>query len=277
MVQAQDSRTVAAVDAGLVTPEAVVLGLPVASVGSRGVAFVIDALIQLAMVVGLVFAAATVDTGSLGWVGTTIVLLALFMILIGYPVGFETFLRGRTPGKAALGLRVVTVEAGPVGFRHAAIRGALALVDFWMTSGAGAVVTALVTKRGQRLGDLAAGTIVVRERSGAGRVEPATFGVPAGGHDYVARVDASGLDERDYQAMRSVLVGRRMDRARLDPLAVQVLQRVAGRVSPGPPAGMPPVDVLACLATAYQHRHRRVVARDVTALLWEHESSARVE
>ena len=151
----------------MVTPEAVALELPPANVGSRLFGFIIDFFFISAVggVLSLGFFAALcgVDLG-VGWV------IAIFILLygglvFGYPVACETLWRGRTLGKAAMGLRVVTVEGAPVRFRHAAIRTALGLVEFVLTGGAVAILSVLLTRRHQRLGDLVAGTLVLRELS----------------------------------------------------------------------------------------------------------------
>ncbi len=79
-----------------------------------------------------------------------------------------------------MGLRVVTREGAPVQFRHAAIRAALGLIDFYLAFGGVAVISALVTREHQRLGDLVAGTLVLRERTGARAPTAVRFAVPAG-------------------------------------------------------------------------------------------------
>lgn len=257
-------------EAGLVTPEAVVLGLPIASVGSRALALVLDLLIQGVVLVVMAFAASAAAVFEGGWVATVVFLLLVFMILFGYPALFETFWRGRSPGKAALGLRVVTVEAGPVEFRHASIRSALGLVDFYVTSGGVAVISALFTKRAQRLGDLAAGTVVIREGRGRRRVTAERFVPPPGAEDYAARLDVTALDESDYLAIRSVLLrARALGPATAGPLADAAVRAVAARVTPPPPTGMPSLAVLTCLAAAYQQRHRGRTRTDVSSWIWQ--------
>jgi uncharacterized RDD family membrane protein YckC len=257
-------------DAGLVTPEAVVLGLPIASVGSRGLALVVDLLIQGSVLVLMAFAASAASVFSGGWVATVVLLLVVFAVLFVYPAAFETFWQGRTPGKAALGLRVVTVEAGPVGLRHAAIRSALGVVDFWVSSGGVAVLSALFTRRAQRLGDLAAGTVVVREGRSRRGVTAVRFEAPPGTEDYARRLDVSALDEDDYGAIRSVLVrATALPPATAQPLAAEAVRAVRGRFTPGPPSDMPPLAVLTCLAAAYQQRHRDRARTDVGDWIWQ--------
>ncbi len=260
-------------EAGLVTPEAVVLGLPVASVGSRGLALVVDLLIQGTVLVALTFAASAAAVFEGGWVATVVFLLVVFGVLFVYPVAFETFWRGRTPGKAALGLRVVTVEAGPVEFRHAAIRAALGLMDFYATSGGAAVISALFTRRAQRLGDLAAGTLVIREGRGPRGVTAMRFVAPPGAQGYVDQLDVSALDEDDYLAIRSVLVrAQHLAPATAEPLARSALAAVGPRVSPAPPQGMPPLAALTCLAAAYQQRYRGRVRAGVADWVWSYDA-----
>lgn len=261
-------------DAGLITPEAVVLGLPVASVGSRALALVVDLLIQATVLVVLLFAASRAAVLQGGWIAVAVGLLVVFGVLFVYPVAFETFWRGRTPGKAALGLRVVTVEAAPVGFRHAAIRAALGLMDFYATSGGAAVISALFTRRAQRLGDLAAGTLVIREGRRRGRVTSMRFSAPPGAEGYAQQLDASALDEDDYLTIRSVLVrAQHLPPATAQPLAHAALSALAPRVTPPPPSGMDPLAILTCLAAAYQQRHRGRARGDVAEWVWSYDAT----
>jgi uncharacterized RDD family membrane protein YckC len=152
----------------LVSGEAVLLELRVAKLASRGLALALDVLIQvitllLAFMVVVPSAVIGFDTA----LATTITLVVVVLVLVGYPAVSETLTRGRTIGKAALGLRVVRTDGGPIRFRHAIVR-ALAgfFVDFWGLGllGAVAVIVSLSSKNGQRVGDLLAGTFVIRER-----------------------------------------------------------------------------------------------------------------
>ena len=259
---------------GIVTPEAVVLEFETAGLGSRLVAYTIDALIQFALAVAFFVAAAlTADAlGSMGWLGAAVIYISLFLILLGYAPLFETFWRGRTPGKAALGLRVVTTEGAPVRFRHAAIRGALALVDFWLLTGGVAVIAILLTRRNQRLGDLVAGTLVLRERTGARALKPVQFTVPHGLEAYAATIDAAGLRSADYAAVRSFLLrAASLTPALRSSLARDLATTLAARLHHRPPPDVAPEAFLVCLAARYQERsaaataHRAAVMPDVWA------------
>ena len=244
-------------DYQLVTPEAVVLELSTAGVGSRLVAFLIDAAIQFAAVFALILA--VVVAGEAGIEGSVfavvVVTAALFLIVFAYPAVFETVWRGKTPGKAALGLRVVTTEGSPIRFRHAAVRAALTLVDFYLTSGAAAILCILVTRNDQRLGDLAAGTIVVRERSGATAPHAITFSVPQGYEDYVAALDVSAMTPDHYVAVRTFLLraGKLPPKVRAH-LANEFAGPLARRMHHTPPESISPELFLACTVAKYQQR-----------------------
>jgi uncharacterized RDD family membrane protein YckC len=243
----------------LVTPEAVVLSFETAGLGSRVLATLIDLLIQGGVLfigsIALVLLSTAADGGSFDVVGTVLLLLLVTGVLLGYPIAFESLWRGRTPGKAALGLRVVTTEGAPERFRHAAVRGFLGLIDLWATTGAVAVLSVLLTRDNQRLGDLAAGTLVIRERSGAGRPRAAAFPTPYGLEAYTATLDVAGLSPDEYGAVRALLL-----RAPTLPppvragLAAELAGTVAARMRHTPPPWLPPEAFLACVAAATQAR-----------------------
>lgn len=260
---------------GIVTPEAVVLEFETAGLGSRMVAYTIDALIQGALLVAFFVAAALVSDmlGSMGWLGAALIYITLFLLLFAYAPVFETFWRGRTPGKAALGLRVVTTEGAPVRFRHAAIRGALGLVDFWLLTGGVAVLAVLLTRRNQRLGDLVAGTLVLRERTGARALTPVHFRVPQGLESYAATIDPAGVRPGDYAAVRSFLLRAPSLPSHLrHPLAHDLAGPLAARLHHRPPGEIAPETFLLCLASRYQERssaaslRRAAVMPDVWAV-----------
>lgn len=244
----------------IVTPEAVRLDFEIANVGSRAVAFAIDWALVLTVLFVLNFAvslaAAAVGDGVLpDWVAITAFLILNLLLLFGYDIAMETLWRGRTLGKAAMGLRVVTVEGAPVRFRHAAIRSFLGLVDFVGTGGVAGVITVLVSRRHQRLGDMVAGTLVLRERTGAFPASVAQFTVPAGAEGYAATLDPSGLAPGDYDALRSFLLraGTLREGARAD-LARRLASGLAARISHHPPDGVAPELFLVCLAARHQQR-----------------------
>lgn len=249
-------------ETGVVTPEAVRLEFEAAGLGSRAVAFALDIAVRgtiigfLILGVTLVAAAgAGAGVGMPNWVAMTLTLLLGFAAFWGYSITLETLWRGRTLGKAALGLRVVTSEGGPVRFRHAVIRAVMEIPDFWFTGGAGAVVSALVTRNHQRLGDLAAGTLVLRERTGAGRPAAVRFPVPAGAESYAATLDPAGVTSEAYAALRAFLLraGTLQPGVRAD-LARRLGEPIAARIGHRKPDQVSWELFLACLAARYQQR-----------------------
>jgi uncharacterized RDD family membrane protein YckC len=148
----------------IATPEGVDLELTLAGVGSRFSAAIIDFLIQIALLAAL--AVAFLLTGDFGgWGGAAFAILA-FLLFAGYDVLFEVLASGRTPGKRLNGIRVVRVDGTPVRFLTSTVRNVLRLIDMLFFYLVG-IVSILVTRRNQRIGDLAAGTLVVRERMAA--------------------------------------------------------------------------------------------------------------
>lgn len=244
-------------EAGIVTPEAVVLAFDTAGVGSRVLAELLDLLIQAAAFGVLALGFAVLGSTPFGTAG---VYFGLFAVMFCYPVGIETLWRGRSVGKAAMGLRVVTVEGGQIRFRHALVRGAMGLVDFWLSGGAVAVISVLTTPRNQRLGDLVAGTLVLRERTGARTLSATEFGVPPGWESYAATLDVSGLTATDYQAARAFLLRAwSLDPVTRDRLAREIATPLLGRLRHVPPAGVPAEAFLMCVAARFQQRQRHVV------------------
>ncbi len=153
------------------TPEQIDVSLEIAGLGSRFVACVVDWLIKaifiLALVVlGLILTALVASSGVPFGVTLFLALLVTlyFLFSVGYKIYFEVCRNGQTPGKKFAGIRVIRAGGGPVDFITSGIRNLLALGDvvplFYLVDG----FFVLITKKGQRLGDMAAGTIVIRER-----------------------------------------------------------------------------------------------------------------
>jgi uncharacterized RDD family membrane protein YckC len=249
MTQAEQSR--------MVTPEAVALEFTTANVGSRILAFLIDLVIVGVVTFAGILVLVLTDATLPEWLVVSIMVVLIPGWYLGYFAVSETLWRGRTVGKAALGLRVVTKEGGPVRFRHAAVRALLGLVDFAIGSGLFAVLFILLTRDNQRLGDLLAGTLVLRERSGLPAPAPVSFVVPPGLESYAATLDVSGLRIEEYQAVRAFLLrAPSLQPAPRTSLAVQLASPLAERLRPPPPRGVPPEAFLHCVAAVYQRRQR---------------------
>jgi len=250
------------VDARLVTPEAVVLGFDTAGLPSRLLARLIDVAVQVAVLVAVLVGLGLLSSAGVPGVALTIAALFLIpIVLLGFPVVLESLWRGRTLGKAVMGLRVVTVEGAPIRFRHALIRGGADIVDLYglgilmVAPGIVGAIAIAASRRSQRLGDMVAGTIVVRERSGATRTAPVAFAVPPGFEPYAATVDVSGLDARDYQAVRSYLLrASGLRRGARQQVAESLAHTIAARVRHVPPPGLPAELFLVVVAANVQRR-----------------------
>jgi uncharacterized RDD family membrane protein YckC len=209
-----------------ITPEAVQLRVDVAGLGSRMIALLLDTLIQVALLIPLLVGASAIGGTSGGAEIVVFALLTFAIVWLYFPL-FEWLWNGRTPGKRSQRLRVVRTDGQPVGFAAVMVRNLVRIVDVFLLPFL-AVISMVVTARAQRLGDLAAGTMVVRERQ-----IPAAQPVEVGeGHGLpISMLDTSGLTEREYGLIRSFLA-RRWDleaRAR-QQLAAQLVASVRGRV-----------------------------------------------
>jgi uncharacterized RDD family membrane protein YckC len=165
------------------TPEQVALEFPLAGVGSRFLALSIDTLLQLT-IAGLVLAAVSGTWSLLGsrigggaWY-VAILVIAAFLLFYGYFAAFEAFWHGQTPGKRLIGLRVLSVTGRPARIDEAILRNLLRVVDQLPGAYAIGIVTMLMSPRNQRLGDLAAGTVVVHEKALSAPIM--TVAAPAG-------------------------------------------------------------------------------------------------
>ena len=146
----------------IATPEGVELRLPVAGLSSRSLAWLIDAIIKtVVLVVG------TTVLSIFGNFGDALSLIGVFLGLWFYNVLFEVFNQGATPGKSAMGLRVMNANGTPVGWTGAMIRNLLRAVDTLPGCYALGCISVMLSKDFQRLGDLAANTIVVYAQSDA--------------------------------------------------------------------------------------------------------------
>ena len=224
----------------LVTGEAVALDLRPAALPSRLVAAAIDAVAQglILLILFLLLTAATPGSSTSAISAAGIVIVA--GVLAGYPIAFEALWRGRTPGKAAMGLRVVRDDGGPIGFRQALFRGlaGLFLEKPGLTLFAGAVITSLLNTDSKRLGDLGAGTIVLQERIPTRVFAPAVMPPPLAG--WAGTLDLSGLADNLALSVRSFLA-RAPDltpQAR-EQLGDSLVRAVAAVVTPAAPPGTP--------------------------------------
>lgn len=242
----------------LVTGEAVALELRPARLPSRALAVLLDLivsmLVYIAVTVALVASTASLDDAA----QTALSIAAFVLVLVGGPIAVETLSHGRSLGKLAFGLRVVRDDGGPIRFRHALVRGAIGVVEILATFGVVACIASLVSARGRRLGDVFAGTLVVRERVPAGQtafVPPP----PPWLTGRFAELDLSAVPDGLWLAIRQYLT--RMQQ--LDPqvgwaMAERLAADLVARTGAPAPQGVPPA---AYLAAVVQERQARDVRR----------------
>jgi uncharacterized RDD family membrane protein YckC len=152
------------------TPEQTTLEYPLAGIGSRFLALAIDTLIQLAGLLALLLlAAGWARLGGPRWRPATVwgeaaAVLAVAGIYYGYFAAFESLWNGQTPGKRRMNLRVIQDSGRPVNAMQAIARNVVRLVDQVPAFYCFGVASALLNRRNKRLGDFAAGTVVVQEQ-----------------------------------------------------------------------------------------------------------------
>ncbi|MBI5070443.1 MAG: RDD family protein [Deltaproteobacteria bacterium] len=240
------------------TPERVQLSLDLAGVGSRALALLADLLLLfLCWVTVLLLWSLRGDllstvqglTGALRLATTALFFASGWF----YDLGFELWGGGRTPGKRLLGLRVVRADGAPVGLVESLARNLLRAVEIPFLY-APAVVTAAVTARHQRLGDLVAGTLVVRDRA----YDLSRYGPPetAAGARFRFRGGsaARALPAADFERLVDFLRRRREllpePRRRIAEEAARALAARAGVPPPAPAEAEPFLEALASASVA---------------------------
>jgi uncharacterized RDD family membrane protein YckC len=236
-------------DESIVTPEAVRLTLDVAGLGSRMIAAIIDSLIQLAAIIVVVLAVVTGRQRSTA--GIIVITVVVTLVLWGYFPILEGMWGGRTVGKRAQRLRVVRVDGQPVTWGPVVVRNLLRIVDFLPTNYAVGAIAILLSRRSQRLGDMAAGTIVIREPR-APTPSPLSIDMT-----YDLDVDTWSLTERDYAIVRSFLERRdRLNAQARAALAAQIAGPLRRRLH-GPASSLPDDEFLQAVAGSYRRRFAR--------------------
>jgi uncharacterized RDD family membrane protein YckC len=244
-----------------VTGEGVALELPVANIGSRIVSGLIDVVVNGLACWGLVVLASSLTERSSEAVARTAFIVVLVGVLVGVPATTEALTRGRTLGKLAMGLRVVRDDGGPVSSRHTLTRALVGWPEIYLTSGVAAVIAALSSSRVKRLGDQAAGTYVVSERSRLTLPPPPSM--PPELEAWASHADIAPLDPGLAAALRQFLPrAASFAPAARDAHGRQLLGRVLSSVAPQPPAGHHHETVLRAVAAERYRRDLVRIARD---------------
>jgi uncharacterized RDD family membrane protein YckC len=259
----------------VVTGEAVVLDLTVARFPSRILALVIDIVVQIP---ALVFVAAVASASGANHLNrasaAAVYVVGLMLVVIGYPVIFETLSRGKTLGKMAMGIRVVGDDGSPERFRQALIRAlSAAFIEVWLfpinlIGIPAGLITAMVSAKGKRLGDMFAGTFVIQERvARRPDLAPGFTVIPPPLLGWAQHLEVSRLSDQTAAAASSYL--RRyydLRPAAREQLGMQLASAVAAQVSPPPPPGTDAASFLAAvLAVRREREQARLQARQAAA------------
>jgi uncharacterized RDD family membrane protein YckC len=213
----------------IATPEGVEVELTLAGIGSRFIAGAVDFTIQLAVIISL-----ALITRPAGDAGGAIFTSAAFAMIFFYDVLFEVLARGRTPGKRLNGVRVVRTGGRPITLARSAVRNILRLIDILPGFYAVGMTSIFVTSQNQRVGDLAAGTYVVRYRHGDRRqmLESGLIEIDPGP---AASWDVTAVSQEDVATVRAFLERRfdLEDRHRA-AIAGELASRLRSRVGGAP-------------------------------------------
>lgn len=240
----------------VVTGDAVVLDVQIAQLPVRALSAMIDiTVVFIAYIIGFVLWAITLTQLDSALSAAVLVIFTV-LALVGYPIVFETATRGRSLGKMALGLRVVSEDGSPERFRQALFRALAGIIEIWTFAGGPAVICSLLSPKGKRLGDVFAGTVVISQR--APRLTPLPP-MPPQLAWWASSLQLSGLGADQADLARQFLSrASQLDPQVRDQIAYRIAGEVIAQISPPPPPGTPPPLVLAAVLA---ERHQRELAR----------------
>jgi uncharacterized RDD family membrane protein YckC len=240
----------------VVTGDAVILDVQLAQVPVRALSALIDVtVVFVCYLIGVLLWAATLSQFDSA-LSSAALLIFTVLALLGYPVIFETATRGRTLGKMAMGLRVVSDDGGPERFRQALFRALAGVIEIWMLTGGPAVICSLISPKGKRIGDIFAGTVVISER--APKVSPPPP-MPPQLAWWASSLQLSGLGAEQAELARQFLSrAPQLNPQVRDQMAYRITADVVARISPPPPPGTPAPLILAAVLA---ERHRRELGR----------------
>ena len=246
----------ASMPANVVTGDAVVLDVQIAQLPVRAISALIDLIVVGAgYLFVLLLGAAALPHFDEAFTAA-IVLIFTVAVVVGYPVTMEMATRGRSLGKMAMGLRVVSDDGGPERFRQALFRALAGVVEIWILLGSPAVIASLLSAKGKRIGDMFAGTVVVSERGPKSAAPPV---MPPALAWWAQSLELSGLQPQQAEMARQFLArAPELSPGIRDEMGYRLTAEVVSQISPPPPFGAPPTEVLAAVLA---ERHRRELAR----------------
>ncbi|MBO3745060.1 RDD family protein [Streptosporangiaceae bacterium NEAU-GS5] len=219
----------------------------------RAVAFLIDFVVQAVLFIGaLILVLNTLEVAD-GALVSALLILFVVLVLVGYPLLFESLTRGKSLGKLALGLRVVSDDGGPERFRQAVFRALAGFIEIYMFSAGPAVISSLASSKGKRLGDIFAGTVVITERAPKSFAPPPPM--PPGLGPWAATLELSQLPD-DLVATARQYLSRwyQLTPATQHEMGMRIAAAVSAVVAPPPPPGVPPHTYLAAVLAERRRR-----------------------
>jgi uncharacterized RDD family membrane protein YckC len=204
----------------ITTSQNIELEYDLASLGERIVATIIDLVIMVGYVI-VIGMFANLSDGldyKYGWV-----YLFIFLPVTFYSLLSETFLNGQSVGKKVMGIKVISLNGNPASFGQYLIRWLFRLVDLWIGSFVLAIILIAVSEKHQRVGDIVAGTTVVRTRPRMALQE--TLYTPVADINYVANYpEVTKLSDSDMQLVKEVLIN--VQKSGNTPLAIQTMEKI---------------------------------------------------
>lgn len=247
------------------TPEQIALELPIAGIGSRFLAIAIDTVLQLCCYIGLLTILVLTSLLSVGSSSSlpspsgsfvlAVLLFVSFCIYWGYFAVFEIFWKGQTPGKRLAGIRVIKDSGRPADAVSVIVRNLLRVVDFLPSLYAVGIICMMLNRHSRRLGDLAAGTVVVHDKAPA-RIDAewiaAAVNAPAAATPQISRLtDAEVVLVETYLQRRT-----EVDFPARAEVRIQIAKRISERTGLTPDPEQSLDDFLEAVA-----RHARDTAR----------------
>ena len=213
----------------VITGEAVALDVRPASFVLRAAGAIIDLIAHVALALLLVYLlflageVVTIDPAAF----QALIIVIIVVSFIVTPTAVELLAKGRSIGKIVIGARVVRVDGGAIGFRHAFIRALAGFFEIYMTLGGVAALVGLLSDRSQRMGDLLAGTYAQHER--VPRIVTPVYGVPPELQGWATTADVARMPDRLARRIAQYL----QQVSRLSPAARDRLGReLAGEAAP---------------------------------------------
>lgn len=237
------------------TTQNVKIDYPVASIGERVVASIIDALIVIGYIilVFITYFAALDAFGSSEYFFSIAFFIFLFLPAFFYHLLCEIFLNGQSFGKKIMKLRVVKTDGSQAGIGSYFLRWILRPIDIDFTYGAVALVTLLINGKGQRLGDIAAGTTVIKLKTETKLEDTVLYRTPTG---YTIKYpQVSSLSDKDIRVIKEVLDlrYRRMDNIAYEKVLFKAKETIEKKL--GVNTTLTAVDFLEVILKDYNFLH----------------------